>query len=178
MADLKWYVARVRPQREDRAVEELLDLGFRAFHPTYSRRVGKGRTRRDETRPIIPGYAFVQFDVRQRGWERCYAAKSIFGLLGSDYRPMPVPEAAIVRYIDLVTSEDDIDRVLAPERVIDRGDTVRISTPSGNHPFEGWIVPVMAVDKSGNLAVEFQLFGGKSFATVIPRSFVVKSVAA
>ena len=174
-----WYVARCRPQREAHAVHELLDLGFKAFHPTYTKRVGKGATRRIVERPILPGYCFVEFDRLGQGWERCWAAKSIFGILGQGSTPLAVPMEAIIRYIDQATTdESDLARILAPETVIDVGDTVRIATLAGNHPFEGHIVPVLALDRSGNLAVEFELFGGKAFASLIPRAVAVKSVAA
>lgn len=165
----KWYVASVRSNCEDRAVRDLRAVGFDAFNPTYSKRVGRANLRRTLTRALMPGYCYVQLDIASPNAIRAaYNVKDVSGLLGSGFTPGVVPDAvvAVWRAFD----ETPIERLpgyVDPVPTFRAGDTV--STVDG--PLAGMILPVLAVDKSGNPAVEFTMFG-KTHAKVVRRHLV------
>jgi transcriptional antiterminator RfaH len=108
-----WYVCRTKPAQEVRAAVELTRQQFPVYMPLL------------DSKPMFPGYVFVEFDIRQPGWGVIRSTRGCSGLLATAGIPSPVPNKVMDALRQFATKESEP----TPEakRIYSCGQQVRIS---------------------------------------------------
>lgn len=134
-----WYVAVVRPSKQERVERSIRILGYRLFNPRVRRKFPK----RDGSHfyriaSYLPGYLFVQFDLERDHWWQVLDVKHVHRFLDNEMAPPGEPSEGrqMVRVrrgvIPAMMAEFGgqfvIDERRADEAIIRVGDTVRIKS--------------------------------------------------
>jgi len=156
-----WFVAQLKPNGLASAVRNLDRQGFASFSPVRMESVRVRNTRKDQARPLFPGYLFVQFEPHQQGWQSISSTRGVSRLILSDFRtPRPLPAAFMAGLI----ARCDVNGVLAPPEKLEPGDRIRVL--SG--PFADLITTVDQLDKGQRIQVLIDLMG-RAVRTSLPR---------
>jgi transcription antitermination factor NusG len=99
----RWFVARVHPNRENRAQFNRERLGFRSFAPKIGRTVRHARKLRHVLAPLFPGYVFLILDLSRDRWRAVNSTFGVASLIMGAEQPMPVPRGVVEA---LAISED------------------------------------------------------------------------
>ncbi|MFD2739602.1 transcription termination/antitermination protein NusG [Sulfitobacter aestuarii] len=81
-----WFVAQLKPNGLTLAERNLARQGFAHFAPRRRETSLRGGIRSVSSKPLFPGYIFVQFDPRRPGWTAINATRGITRLLLNDLR--------------------------------------------------------------------------------------------
>jgi len=104
---LRWYAARIAPQKEARAHELLTAAGYESIFAHETREVRRLRHRgspekASRTVALLPGYALVRHDGSPGAWQHLArmewpgsGSRVVLYWVGLDHRPWPVPEPSI-----------------------------------------------------------------------------------
>ncbi len=80
---ISWHVCRTKSQQEPRAAVELANQDFLVFLPVLA------------SKPMFPGYIFVQFDRDRDPWGKIKNTRGCIDLLGCGFIPANVPDPVI-----------------------------------------------------------------------------------
>jgi transcriptional antiterminator RfaH len=98
MTSLRWYVVQTRPRAEEKAVQNLLRQGFRAYLPRYLKQRRHARRLETVPAPLFPRYLFVAFDIATERWRSIQSTLGVISLVFNGDGPAVVP-AGIVEQI-------------------------------------------------------------------------------
>ena len=91
VASLNWFAIRVKSNREYITSQSLIGRGYEVFLPLHTRqKKGSGAEVR---RPLLPGYLFCRFDVKDR--LPVLTLPGIVHIVGSGKIPLPVDETEL-----------------------------------------------------------------------------------
>ncbi len=116
-----WYVLSIKAHKEQPVQRYLRNNRIETYSPTI--RVNPVKRRSRSTRPLFPGYMFVNIDLDREGENRLRWIPGTRGLVRFGDQPASVPENTIRelrRQVKTINST-----VIEPER-LHRGDRVRI----------------------------------------------------
>lgn len=87
----QWYAAATKPSKEGLAVQNLANQGFKPFLPRFQKPWRRGRNIGTRLAPLFPGYVFVSCSPVEAPWRQINNTLGIKRLLGSEFKPLPVP---------------------------------------------------------------------------------------
>ena len=118
-----WYVAQLKPNGFARAVANLTRQGFDTFMPMQNRTIRHARQLKNVTRPVFPGYLFVQFGADRADWRKINSTFGVSRLISFNERqPAPVPTDLIAGLRARCNERD----ILQPLRDLKKGEQVRL----------------------------------------------------
>jgi transcriptional antiterminator NusG len=158
----RWYIVHaysnfenkvaqsIRDQAAQRGLEDKFD---EVLVPTEKVvEIVKGR-KRDAERKFFPGYVLVKCDLTDEIYHLIKNTPKVTGFLGSDHKPMPIPEKEAERIKGQVA--EGIDRP-KPSVTFEIGEQVRVS----DGPFASFNGVVEEVDEGrSRLKVAVSIFG-------------------
>lgn len=98
-----WFAVQVRTRWEASTAVLLDGKGFDVFLPTYKTNKGwGGRSRKERTSPLFPGYVFCRFDVRNR--LPILITPGVIAVVGRGKVPLPVDDDEISAIQAIVAS--------------------------------------------------------------------------
>ena len=147
----RWFVARVLPHQENRALLNLHRLGFRSFVPRLRRTIRHARRLRDTLKPLFPGYIFIIIDLSKHRWHSVNGTFGVASLIMGAERPRPVPPGVIEA---LVASSESCGAVRLDCR-LEIGQKVRVL--SG--PFAETLGRLAHLDNRGRVRVLLEIMG-------------------
>ncbi|RLB58909.1 MAG: transcriptional antiterminator [Deltaproteobacteria bacterium] len=154
-----WYAVHTRSRHERRAREELQGVGLEVFLPeiwAWSRRRDR---RRKYLKALFPGYLFVRTPLLAGSRLSILQARSVVGLVGVGYRPVPVPEQQVESVRLLVEGAPDA----GPHPLVGRGSRVQVV----DGPLAGVVGVVVEMPRGGRkIVVEVDLLGRAVAATL------------
>ncbi|MBD8878853.1 transcription termination/antitermination protein NusG [Roseibium polysiphoniae] len=107
----------------------------------------------DAERKFFPGYVLVKMDMTNEAFHLIKDTPKVTGFLGSDQKPMPIPEKEAMRIIHQV--QEGVDRP-KPSVTFEVGEQVRVS----DGPFASFSGLVEEVDdERARLKVAVSIFG-------------------
>ncbi|MEP3303797.1 MAG: transcription termination/antitermination protein NusG, partial [Roseibium sp.] len=107
----------------------------------------------DTERKFFPGYVLVKMDMTNEAFHLIKDTPKVTGFLGSDQKPMPIPEKEAMRIIHQV--QEGVDRP-KPSVTFEVGEQVRVS----DGPFASFSGLVEEVDdERARLKVAVSIFG-------------------
>ncbi len=128
----KWYVLHTLSGREDKArisLEErisslsLQDSIFGVFVPTEEVTEVRGGEKQVTTRPLFPGYVFVEMDLNEKTWYLVKNTPGISGFISSGREPVPLEEKEVENILRAV---EEKKAKPAPKVILEKGETVRV----------------------------------------------------
>lgn len=88
-----WYVLRTRSRHEKTVNTQLIERKVESFLPLVERWSRWKDRRKKIAFPLFPGYCFARFPLVER--LRVLSAVGVAGIVGTNGRPEPVPDAEI-----------------------------------------------------------------------------------
>jgi transcriptional antiterminator RfaH len=166
----RWFVARTKPNGEQRALINLSRQGFHAFLPREERQQKRGRRQALVQRPLFPGYVFLELDLDRPGWA---AVNNTFGVLRlvslQDGIPSALPRGAVE---ELLERTDEQGLLLPPEE-IEVGSHMRVV----QGPFANWVAEVVAAPDDARISLLLDLMGRKVTVTTTRSNLAKPSLA-
>lgn len=133
-----------------RAELQLRGRGFATFLPTkgvyrFANRYAVARRVKDERpTPIYPGWLFVGIEPGANRWRELLDTPGVYGIVGSDGRPMRIPAARIAQLFGeygLSARAEDRERFMRSRKEYAAGDSVRVL----GGPFDGSVCKVSTI---------------------------------
>ncbi|SHO66311.1 transcription antitermination protein nusG [Pseudoxanthobacter soli DSM 19599] len=158
----RWYIVHaysnfekkvaesIREKAAQNGLEELFD---EILVPTEKVvEVRRGR-KVDTERKFFPGYVLVKMDMTDQAYHLIKNTPKVTGFLGTDNRPMPIPDAEAMRILQQV--QEGVERP-KPTVSFEVGEQVRVS----DGPFASFSGHVEEVDEErARLKVAVSIFG-------------------
>lgn len=126
-----WCVAQTAAGKEDFAIAHLERQGFRVFCPKLPTVMKFGRTHKQVTRPLFPGYCFVGVDVDQCHWRAVTGTRGVSKVVMSGSHPARMPAGTVERMMDL----SGADGCMHCDQELASGDHIRVV----GGPFDDWL---------------------------------------
>ena len=158
----RWYIVHAYSNFEKKVAESirekaaqngLEDLFDEILVPTEKVvEVRRGR-KVDTERKFFPGYVLVKMDMTDQAYHLIKNTPKVTGFLGTDNRPMPIPDAEAMRILQQV--QEGVERP-KPTVSFEVGEQVRVS----DGPFASFSGHVEEVDEErARLKVAVSIFG-------------------
>jgi transcriptional antiterminator RfaH len=155
--DCRWYVVATTSQAEQRACDDIQDLGYPTFLPLASVwRVFQGYRRR-HLEPLFRGYIFVQLDLDAPGWGRIIDSKRVRHFLPCNEAPRALDDG-LVEHIRLAERMGAFDRTRAPE--------VGIAVEVIEGPYANIITKIIRARAEDRVDVLLRMFGAERVVTL------------
>lgn len=153
----RWYVVQVEPQQECKVADAIVKMKLDVFNPQQPRKVRVNPCRhRMVKRPLVPGYVFAGFDMRER-WQAVIDIHGAVRLIMIGERPVPVPEKFIEHLRQKEIEENGGCATKGPKIRLVVGQFVRILEPVA---FAGlWGVVIEIDEEKRKIKVEIDIFG-------------------
>ncbi len=120
----RWFVAKTRPNGEQKAQFHLQRQGFEVYLPQLLRRISHARRTTWQPRPLFPSYLFVAMSETQQRWRAINSTIGISHLICDDRGPVAVPRGVVDELRD---TEDERGLVLTGRNVpFEKGAEVQI----------------------------------------------------
>ena len=120
----RWFVAKTRPNGEQKARFHLQRQGFEVYLPQFLRRISHARRTSWQPRPLFPSYLFVAMSETQQRWRAINSTIGISHLICDDRGPVPVLRGVVD---DLRDAEDEHGLVLTGRKLpFEKGAAVQI----------------------------------------------------
>ncbi len=110
----RWFVAKTRPNGEQKAQFHLQRQGFEVYLPQFLRRISHARRTSWQPRPLFPSYLFVAMSETQQRWRAINSTIGISHLICDDRGPVAVPLGVVD---ELRNAEDERGLVLTGRKV-------------------------------------------------------------
>jgi transcriptional antiterminator RfaH len=164
--NLPWFVAQLRPQGLDRAVDHLYRQNFKTFSPKFINTTYRRGVARHTHKPLFPGYIFVNFDVAEPGWTAINNTRGVLRLiLDRPLAPNSLPSAVITA----IMSRCDSDGLLLPPDNLKAGDKIRVI----EGPFTDTLATIETLPGPSRISILIDLMGQK-VKTVLSEKHVEK----
>lgn len=161
-----WFVAQLRPHGLAQARVHLKRQGFETFSPVLLQSPHNQPNKRNEVRPLFPGYLFVNFDPSRNGWTAINSTRGVSRLILNDpRRPRPLP-AELIRALQ---DRCDPAEAYKGEDDLAVGDRVRVLTG----PFAELVTKIEALPSAERVGVLIDLMG-REVRSSLPRAHVAK----
>ncbi|KZM46561.1 transcription termination/antitermination protein NusG [Labrenzia sp. OB1] len=158
----RWYIVhaysnfekKVAESIREKAVQKGLSDLFEEILVPMEKVVEVRRGRKvDAERKFFPGYVLVKMDMTNEAFHLIKDTPKVTGFLGSDQKPMPIPEKEALRILNQV--QEGVDRP-KPSVSFEVGEQVRVS----DGPFASFSGLVEEVDdERARLKVAVSIFG-------------------
>ncbi|MEP1930114.1 MAG: transcription termination/antitermination protein NusG [Roseibium sp.] len=158
----RWYIVHaysnfekkvadsIREKAEQKGLSDLFEEILVPMEKVVEVRRGR---KVDAERKFFPGYVLVKMDMTNEAFHLIKDTPKVTGFLGSDQKPMPIPEKEAMRIINQV--QEGVDRP-KPSITFEIGEQVRVS----DGPFASFSGLVEEVDdERARLKVAVSIFG-------------------
>ena len=153
-----WYVVYSKPREEQRAKENLENLGFQTLLPLARSIKRRASGRAEVVEPLFPRYLFVALERGQDDFSKIRSTRGCVGLVKFGLEPAKVPDALIDEVNSLLNEYDDqvVDLKLKA-KTLKQGQ--RVTVADGH--FSGLIGEVCALKPDERVIVLLDILGGK-----------------
>ncbi|MEP3046605.1 MAG: transcription termination/antitermination protein NusG [Roseibium sp.] len=159
---MRWYIVHaysnfekkvadsIREKAEQKGLSDLFEEILVPMEKVVEVRRGR---KVDAERKFFPGYVLVKMDMTNEAFHLIKDTPKVTGFLGSDQKPMPIPEKEALRIINQV--QEGVERP-KPSVTFEIGEQVRVS----DGPFASFSGLVEEVDdERARLKVAVSIFG-------------------
>jgi transcriptional antiterminator RfaH len=149
----KWFIAQIKPNSYNSAIQNLERQGFETFLPTME------TTQRQKNRFIVkndyvfPGYMFVCFEPHTLSWTKINSTYGVSKVLAFNKKPSEISSDLILE----LKKRYQINSNLLQKANLQKGDAIKFCTG----PFVDLIAKVENVDKNNRIWVLLETLGGR-----------------
>ncbi|MFA6355654.1 MAG: UpxY family transcription antiterminator [Candidatus Omnitrophota bacterium] len=156
---LKWYAVRTRSNYEGKVSFLLEKRSINTFYPAVLRWSRRKDRKVRVSRPLFPGYVFVECPAMPRDWLEVKKTEGVVNILGTKQAPLAIPEEQIEAVKKLV--ESGVDPM--PHPFLKAGERVVVV----DGPMRGAVgIFNRFNDKKGTLVITVDLLGRSLAAEV------------
>lgn len=94
-----WYALSVQPNKERFVEQQLSANGFNVACPRYKKSTSHARQRKTVSKPLFPGYLFVELDLSSQNWRLANWTRGSIGLVKLGSHPSPLPSDFVEDFI-------------------------------------------------------------------------------
>lgn len=151
MTEAKWYVVQIKRNAYSLAERNLVRQGFICFQPLVRQTKRRGSQFFDVSRPVFPGYIFVQLIPTNMTWRKINNTVGVAKLLCMNNRPLMVPAGLV----ESLKENLDVDGCLTESVDFKEGDRIKIL--SG--PFADFVTEIESVEADARVSLLLRLMG-------------------
>ena len=151
--DKKWFIAQIKPNSYNSAIQNLERQGFETFLPKIE------ITKRQENKFIVkndyvfPGYMFVCFEPQIISWTKINFTYGVSKILAFNKKPSEISSDLILE----LKKRYQINTDQKQKENLQKGDIIKFYAG----PFADLIAKVESVDKNNRIWVLLEAMGGK-----------------
>jgi transcriptional antiterminator RfaH len=90
-----WCVVYTQPQKEETALQNLIQQGFDAYYPKFKKTRSHARKVDKVLSPLFPRYTFVRIDPAVHAWRAVNGTRGVVYILTQDNVPKRMPDGII-----------------------------------------------------------------------------------
>ena len=150
----EWFILQFKPNAHRQATKNLNRQGFATFLPLLENTSRKASRFINSTRPLFPGYMFIEFDREKSDWYKINNTYGVSRLVTFDTFLKSIPTIII----DNLMSRCDVSGKLLTVEKFKKGDNVKIL----NGPFSNFIATVETYETEQRIWVLMDLMGRKA----------------
>lgn len=158
MTKANWYLVQVKGSAYSLAERNLTRQGFVCFQPMVKQTKRRSTQFYDVSRPLFPGYMFVQFVPTDMTWRKISNTVGVTRLLCMGNLPLVVPAGLV----ESVKKNLDADGYFAGSVGLKEGD--RINIQSG--PFTDFVAEVESIEADARVSLLLTLMGQNALITL------------
>jgi len=150
----EWFILQFKSNSHHLAAKNLNRQGFKTFlplHDSTSRKLSRFIT---TSKPLFPGYMFIQFDRAESNWHKINNTYGVSSLVTFNSTLKSIPAT----FVNNLMKRYDLSGKLLPIEKLKKGDSVNVS--SG--PFTNFIATVEKYEDDQRIWVLLDLMGRKS----------------
>ena len=150
--DKKWFIAQIKPNSYNSAIQNLERQGFETFLPKMK------ITQRQENKFLVknvyvfPGYMFVCFDPHIINWAKINSTYGVSKILTYSNKPAEISSDLILE----LKNRYEINSNPTQQEKLQKGDSIKFSMG----PFTVLIAKVESVDEKNRIWIILEAMGG------------------
>jgi transcriptional antiterminator RfaH len=154
----RWYLAQCKPNATHIAVRNLDNQGFASFLPLQEGMKRKGKVFQSQTRPLFPGYLFVQLDAREGPWRKIKSTRGIAQLVRLGPEPSVVPDAIIA---GLMSRCNELG-IIQDAGKLAVGDLAQVT----QGPLSGFVATIVNVEANARIYILLDILGQSTTVSI------------
>jgi transcriptional antiterminator RfaH len=155
-----WIVVNTQPHQERLALENLMRQQYEVYCPFMLKRVRHARRTQEVSRPLFPGYIFVEIASDTR-WSPICSTYGVRALVRSGEQPSFLPDDLI----DDLRSREIDGLIVKPARPFEIGQQVRIAGGA----FHDFVATIVDMDERDRIVVLMELLNRPVKVKLSPR---------
>jgi transcriptional antiterminator RfaH len=145
----KWLVVNTIHHREIYACEHLVRQDFHVYCPMITKRVKHARRAYDASRPLFPGYIFVEYRSQRETWRPILGTHGVKSLVRTGGQPSLLSGG----FIDSLKARESDEIIRKPETPLQIGQDVAVR----GGPLDGLIGKIMELRDNERVLVLLNL---------------------
>ena len=150
--DKKWYIAQIKPNSYNSAVQNLKRQGFETFLPKMEITKRQKNKFLVESVYVFPGYMFVCFDPQIINWPKINSTYGVSKVLASNKKPSEISSDLILE----LKNRYEINSNPTQKEKLQKGDSIKFYTG----PFTDLIAKVEGTDEKNRIWILLEGIGG------------------
>lgn len=122
---LVWCVVYTQPQKEEIALQNLMQQGFEVYYPRFKKVRSHARKIDVVLSPLFPRYIFIRIDTDIHAWRSINGTRGVAYILSQDNIPKRMPDA-VIEALKLNENEEGLVPVESLG-IFSKGDLVEIT---------------------------------------------------
>ena len=150
--DKKWFIAQIKPNSYNSAIQNLERQGFETFLPKMKITQRQKDKFIDKNVYVFPGYMFVCFDPDIIMWSKINSTYGVSKILTFNKKPSEISSDLILE----LKNRYEINSNPTQKTKLLKGDSIKFYTG----PFADLIAKVESVDEKNRIWILFEAMGG------------------
>ena len=150
--DKKWYIAQIKPNSYNTAIQNLERQGFETFLPKMEITQRQKNRFLSKNIYVFPGYMFVCFGLHTLSWTKINSTYGVSKIIGYNKKPSEISSDLIlelkIRY--------EINSNSIQKEKLQKGDSIKFFTG----PFTDLIAKIESVDEKNRIWILLEAMGG------------------
>ena len=151
--DKKWFIAQIKPNSYNSAVQNLERQGFETFIPKMKiTQIQKNKFIHKNVF-VFPGYIFVNFDPKIIAWTKINSTYGVSKILAFNKKPSVISSDLILQ----LKIRYEVNTNIKQKEKLRKGDSIKFYTG----PFTDLIAKIESIDEKNRIWVLLEAMGGK-----------------
>ena len=151
-SEKKWFIAQIKPNSYNSAIQNLERQGFEIFLPKMNITLRQKNKFIIKNVYVFPGYMFVCFDPHIISWTKINSTYGVSKILAFNKKPSVISSDLILE----LKTRYEINRNPNQKEKLQKGDSIKFNLG----PFADLIAKVESVDENDRIWVILEAMGG------------------
>jgi transcriptional antiterminator RfaH len=125
-----WFLLRVKPKQDKRAVAHLEEQNHQCFAPEISSPISNEKTHKLSYQPLFPGYVFIRLNSENSNWRAISSTRGVLYPVSFGHYPVKIPPTLMDNILYSVPAIED---KITLSSTLKTGDKIRITERSFNY---------------------------------------------